>query len=133
MVEGIGDHGCEYMTGGWAVILGGIGRNFAAGMSGGVAFVHDPDGISRQRVNTEMVLVEEPNRDDRAWLDEQINRHMAETGSTVAERILADWSLQSGNFFKVMPIDYKRVLEAAAAARAAGSDEVEAIMASTRV
>jgi len=133
VVEGIGDHGCEYMTGGWAVILGGIGRNFAAGMSGGVAFVHDPDGISRQRVNTEMVLVEEPNRDDRAWLDEQINRHMAETGSTVAERILADWSLQSGNFFKVMPIDYKRVLEAAAAARAAGSDEVEAIMASTRV
>jgi glutamate synthase (NADPH/NADH) large chain len=132
VVEGVGDHGCEYMTGGRAVVLGGIGRNFAAGMSGGIAFVHDPTGSSRGRVNAEMVMLEEPDDEDREWLQAVIGRHLEETGSAVAEALLGDWTTTGRYFFKVMPVDYKRVLEAAAAARASGSDEVEAIMASTR-
>jgi glutamate synthase domain-containing protein 3 len=131
VVEGIGDHGCEYMTGGRAVILGPTGRNFAAGMSGGVAFVHDPDGVFPARVNREMVLIEHADADDAAWLRDLLVRHQAETGSEVAERLLSDWDVQVGHFVKVMPTDYKRVLEAAAAARAGGHDEVAAIMAST--
>ena len=132
VVEGIGDHGCEYMTGGRAVILGPTGRNFAAGMSGGVAFVFDPEGSFSDRVNPEMVLVEEPDVDDCHWLQNLLVRHHVETGSTVAERLLASWDHQIDRFVKVMPTDYKRVLEAAAAARETGRDEVEAIMASTR-
>jgi len=132
VVEGIGDHGCEYMTGGRVVILGPTGRNFAAGMSGGIAFVHDPAGGFPDRVNKEMVLVEAPDGDDQIWLRDLLVRHQAETGSAVAERLLVSWEIEAENFVKVMPSDYKRVLEAAAAARAAGGDEVEAIMASTR-
>jgi len=132
VVEGIGDHGCEYMTGGRAVILGPTGRNFAAGMSGGVAFVFDPEGSFSDRVNPEMVLVEELDVEDCRWLQNLLVRHHVETGSTVAERLLASWDHQIDRFVKVMPTDYKRVLEAAAAARETGRDEVEAIMASTR-
>ena len=91
VVEGIGDHGCEYMTGGRAVILGPTGRNFAAGMSGGVAFVHDPDGLLPRRVNHEMVELEELVDDDLAWLRDRVEKHRHETGSEVAARILADW------------------------------------------
>jgi glutamate synthase (NADPH/NADH) large chain len=131
VVEGIGDHGCEYMTGGRAVIIGPTGRNFAAGMSGGIAFVHDPDGVFPDRVNREMVLIEAPDGDDRSWLRDLLVRHQAETGSAVAERLLSNWESEAGHFVKVMPTDYKRVLEAAAAARASGRDEVAAIMAST--
>ena len=131
MVEGIGDHGCEYMTGGRAVVLGPTGRNFAAGMSGGVAFVYDPDDSFPTRINREMVLVEATDADDRVWLRDLLIRHQAETGSEVAERLLSNWEIESSLFVKVMPTDYKRVLEAAAAARAAGRDEVAAIMAST--
>ena len=132
VVEGIGDHGCEYMTGGRAVILGPTGRNFAAGMSGGIAFVHDPDGSFATRVNPEMVLVEVLDDDDREWLRDVVELHRVETGSAVAERLLADWSIESERFAKVMPTDYKRVMEAAAAARDSGRDEVEAVMASSR-
>ena len=132
VVEGIGDHGCEYMTGGRAVILGPTGRNFAAGMSGGIAFVHDPEGSFPARVNPEMVLVEAPDEDDVAWLGDMVELHRLETGSTVAERLLASWAIESKRFVKVMPTDYKRVMEAAAAARASGRDEVEAVMASSR-
>ncbi|MAG04047.1 MAG: glutamate synthase large subunit [Acidimicrobiaceae bacterium] len=132
VVEGVGDHGCEYMTGGRAVVLGGIGRNFAAGMSGGVAFVYDPTGAAASRVNPEMVLLEDLDDEDRDWLRAVIERHHVETRSGLAEDLLGGWSTVGNSFFKVMPVDYKRVLEAAAAARAAGSDEVEAIMASTR-
>ncbi|MCS5676835.1 MAG: glutamate synthase-related protein, partial [Acidimicrobiales bacterium] len=132
VVEGIGDHGCEYMTGGRAVILGPTGRNFAAGMSGGVAFVFDSESSFSDRVNPEMVLLEEPDVEDRRWLQNLLVRHHVETGSTVAERLLTSWEHQMDRFVKVMPTDYKRVLEAAAAARETGRDEVEAIMASTR-
>ncbi|MEE2768506.1 MAG: glutamate synthase large subunit [Actinomycetota bacterium] len=129
VVEGIGDHGCEYMTGGRAVILGSTGRNFAAGMSGGIAFVYDPLGKFPPRVNTEMVVVEPLETDDSEWLHEIIQRHRTETGSEVAERLLSDWPESTSAFVKVMPVDFKRVMEAAAAARAAGADEVAAVMA----
>jgi glutamate synthase (ferredoxin) len=117
VVEGVGDHGCEYMTGGRAIILGSVGRNFAAGMSGGVAYVWDADGRSRGRVNPDMVdleLVAEP--EDEAELRELIEEHVAATGSRRAATILDDWEAQRGNFFKVMPRDYRRALAELAAA-----------------
>ncbi|MDG2211181.1 MAG: glutamate synthase large subunit [Acidimicrobiales bacterium] len=131
VVEGIGDHGCEYMTGGKAVILGPTGRNFAAGMSGGVAYVHDPFGDFVERVNHEMVLLEALNEEDEIWLKNIILEHQNQTDSVVAEKILNKWGTPSSRFIKIMSTDYKRVLEAAAAARNAGKNEVEAIMASS--
>jgi len=132
VVEGVGDHACEYMTGGRAVVLGPTGRNFAAGMSGGVAFVHDPDGLLALRTNHEMVALETPDADDLDWLRERVEMHRRETGSEVAARLLADWSMSVRQFVKVMPTDFKRVLEAAADARADGRDETEAVMAAAR-
>jgi glutamate synthase (ferredoxin) len=124
VVEGVGDHGCEYMTGGRAVILGPVGRNFAAGMSGGVAYVWDADGRSRGRVNPEMVdleLVADP--DDEAELRGLIEEHAAATGSRRATEILEDWDVQRGSFFKVMPRDYRRALAELAAAAAAEKEQ----------
>jgi len=132
VVEGIGDHGCEYMTGGVAVILGSTGRNFAAGMSGGIAYVYDADGVFESLVNMEMVDLDELDGDDEEVVKGLIDRHVVETGSDVGIRVLADWDSSKESFVKVMPRDYKRVLEAAAAARAAGTDEMEAIMASAK-
>jgi glutamate synthase domain-containing protein 2/glutamate synthase domain-containing protein 1/glutamate synthase domain-containing protein 3 len=129
VVEGVGDHGCEYMTGGRAVILGRTGRNFGAGMSGGVAFVFDEDGSFDRRVNREMVDLDALDAGDLEWLRDCIIRHVAETGSSVGTRILARWQQDSERFVKVMPQDFKRVLEAARMAREQGIDEIEAIMA----
>ena len=129
VVEGVGDHGCEYMTGGRAVVLGEVGRNFAAGMSGGIAYLYDPDRASRRRVNPEMVELCDPDPEDLEWLRDRIGRHRHETGSLLAGRILADWGSASADFVKVMPVDYRRVLEASERARAAGADEVAAVMA----
>ncbi|TML16078.1 MAG: glutamate synthase large subunit [Actinobacteria bacterium] len=129
VVEGVGDHGCEYMTGGRAVILGPTGRNFAAGMSGGIAYVHDPDRTFRRKVNFEMVDLDVPDDDDLEWLRECIHRHTQETGSAVGNRILALWHQEKDLFVKVMPQDYKRVLVAQNKARESGQDELEAIMA----
>jgi glutamate synthase (NADPH/NADH) large chain len=112
VVEGVGDHGCEYMTGGRAVILGPTGRNFAAGMSGGIAYVYDPEDQFLARCNLAMVELEpvtEPS--DVAELKTLIEEHRRHTGSTVAERILKDWSAQLASFRKVMPIDYRRALQ----------------------
>ena len=132
VVEGVGDHACEYMTGGRAVILGATGRNFAAGMSGGVAFVHDPEDIFHRRLNTEMVAIETLTDDDREWLRDRVEKHRHETGSGVADRLLGNWETSITQFVKVMPVDYRRVLEAQAEARATGQDETEAIMAAAR-
>ena len=132
VVEGIGDHGCEYMTGGVAVILGSTGRNFAAGMSGGVAYIYDADGSFPSLVNTEMVDIDPMNQEDEDTVKALIDQHVIETGSDVGIRVLADWDVAKDAFVKVMPRDYKRVLEAAASARAAGTDEMEAIMASAK-
>ena len=111
VVEGVGDHGCEYMTGGRAVILGETGRNFAAGMSGGIAYVWDPKGGFRERCNLEMVELEKVEaEEDITELRELIQLHHQYTGSTVAEAILDDWPDSLEQFVKVMPTDYKRVL-----------------------
>ncbi len=128
VVEGVGDHGCEYMTGGRAVILGPTGRNFAAGMSGGVAYVFDPDGSFPSRVNREMVDLEPLTRQDQLEVFGYVQRHFDETASTVAERLLAGWDREVERFVKVMPRDYKRVLEAMAVAERTGSDPVAAVM-----
>ena len=132
VVEGVGDHGCEYMTGGKVVILGPTGRNFAAGMSGGIAYVYDPDGKLAENLNTEMVELEEFDDADIEWLGGILTAHREATDSAVAQRILADWPRQAGQFVKVMPRDYKRVLEAIAEAERIGADVDEAIMEASR-
>jgi len=132
VVEGVGDHGCEYMTGGRVVVLGGTGRNFGAGMSGGIAYVHDPDNTFLLRVNPEMVDLDPLDEADLEWLQDRISRHERETGSTVAGSILEDWASASNAFVKVMPKDFKRVLDAERRALAEGSDPIEAVMAAAR-
>ncbi|PSJ27303.1 glutamate synthase large subunit [Streptosporangium nondiastaticum] len=121
--EGVGDHGCEYMTGGRAVVLGETGRNFAAGMSGGVAYVIDLDP---DNVNKELAAAVEPlGADDRQWLHDVVRRHHEETASTVAAGLLADWDTAAGRFSKVVPATYKAVLAAKDAAERAGLSETE--------
>jgi glutamate synthase (NADPH/NADH) large chain len=110
VVEGVGDHGCEYMTGGRVVVLGPTGRNFAAGMSGGVAFVYDPNDTFPALVNYEMVELEPLDEDDREWLRVTVERHKEATGSKVAARLLDGWESEVEAFCKVMPKDYRRVL-----------------------
>ncbi len=132
VVEGVGDHGCEYMTGGRAVILGMTGRNFGAGMSGGLAYVLDEDGTFASRVNREMVELDPLDDADSSELHALVTMHQLETGSTVAERLLADWDTARSNFVKVFPSDYKRVLIAQAAAEADGTDPIAAIMEASR-
>jgi glutamate synthase (NADPH/NADH) large chain len=129
VVEGVGDHGCEYMTGGQVVVLGRTGRNFGAGMSGGIAYVHDPDGSFPALVNPEMVDLDPLTEEDRAFLADRVKRHQEETDSVVAERLLADWAFECERFVKVMPRDYKAVLEATRRAEAEGVDPLEAVMA----
>ncbi len=129
VVEGVGDHGCEYMTGGRVVILGRTGRNFAAGMSGGVAYVYDPDEELPENLNTEMVDFEALDSDDVDFLHGIIQAHVDATDSAVGQRILADWRGQQRHFAKVMPRDYKKVLEAIAQAERDGVDVGKAIMA----
>jgi len=132
VIEGVGDHACEYMTGGRVVILGGTGLNFAAGMSGGVAFVLDTEGRLAQRVNSEMVDIDPLDDEDRSWLKDRVTKHHHETGSLVASRILDHWSSAVERFVKVTPKDLKRVLDAASRARVDGSDQTEAVMAAAR-
>jgi glutamate synthase (NADPH/NADH) large chain len=127
--EGVGDHAFEYMTGGRAVVLGPTGRNLAAGMSGGVAYVLDLD---RGLVNLEMVDLQVPEAEDLNWLKDIVRRHHDLTHSAVAASLLGDWPRRSAAFTKVMPRDYQRVLDAAKAARAAGRDVDDAIMEAAR-
>jgi glutamate synthase (NADPH/NADH) large chain len=110
VVEGIGDHGCEYMTGGTVVILGKTGRNFAAGMSGGIAYVYNTDGNFSENCNLEMVDLDPVSEQDREELYDLIQRHYAYTGSTVAKFVLDDFDHQVQQFVKVFPRDYKKVL-----------------------
>jgi glutamate synthase (NADPH) large chain len=132
VVEGVGDHACEYMTGGKVVILGRTGRNFAAGMSGGMAYVYDPEGVLPENVNGEMVDLDGLDDTDDEWLRDMITAHVDATDSAVGQRLLADWPRAQTNFVKVMPRDYKRVLDAMAQAEATGQDVGEAIMAAAR-
>ncbi len=110
VVEGVGDHGCEYMTGGRVVVLGRTGLNFAAGMSGGVAYVLDVDGGFRSRCNTELVGFDEITPDEALELRGLVEEHHERTGSPVAERVLEGWDDELARFVKVMPHDYKRAL-----------------------
>jgi len=128
VAEGTGDHGCEYMTGGRVAVLGPVGRNFAAGMSGGIAYLLDPD---EARVNLEMADLDPLDDEDAAFVRDLVQRHHAETGSAVAAGLLADWAPALGRFGKVMPKDYKRVLAAAQRAERDGLDVNEAVMAAT--
>ncbi len=128
VVEGVGDHACEYMTGGKVVVLGPTGRNFGAGMSGGVAYVYDPDGRLAGTYNAEMVDLEPLSGDDRTWLRERVALHRDETGSAVAERLLGEWRAAAERFVTVMPRDYRRVLEATERAIAEGRSVDEAVM-----
>jgi len=124
VVEGIGDHGCEYMTGGRVVVLGPTGRNFAAGMSGGVAYVLDEDGTFPTRCNMGMVGFEELSKADAIELRAMIEEHGQRTGSPLAARVLVQWSelLDAGAFVKVMPHDYRRVLRELAEEEARAAD-----------
>jgi glutamate synthase domain-containing protein 3 len=114
VVEGIGDHGCEYMTGGRVVVLGPTGRNFGAGMSGGIAYVLDEEGRLSGRTNMELVGFDAFDEADYIELRDLVAEHHARTGSAVAQRVLDDWDVVKLRFVKVMPHDYKRVLEEAA-------------------
>jgi glutamate synthase (NADPH/NADH) large chain len=111
VVEGVGDHGCEYMTGGAIVVLGETGKNFAAGMSGGVAYVYDPDGDFHERANTGMVtLLSGLEPEDRDMLTRLVENHAEYTGSERARDLLKDWEEEVGNFTKVMPDAYAEVI-----------------------
>jgi glutamate synthase domain-containing protein 3 len=110
VVEGVGDHGCEYMTGGIVVNLGVWGRNFAAGMSGGVAYQYDPEQKFSEFCNMEMVELEDPSSEDLDDARRLIRNHFRYTSSALALRILTNWSTESLYFIKVMPSDYKAVL-----------------------
>ena len=111
VVEGIGDHGCEYMTGGEAVVLGEFGRNFAAGMSGGIAYLFSDDGtFDDKKFNLEMVELEDLTEKDHLRVNELLNNHLDYTNSSRAATILEDWNINKKKFIKVMPTDYKRAL-----------------------
>jgi glutamate synthase (ferredoxin) len=130
VVEGVGDHGCEYMTGGKVVILGDTGRNFAAGMSGGVAYVLDRDQTFATKCNQQMVGLETvTDPEEIADLRQMIERHQQTTGSTRAAEVLKDWDATLPRFVKVMPTDYKRVLQAIQEALRSGLSGDEALTA----
>jgi glutamate synthase (NADPH/NADH) large chain len=129
VAEGAGDHGCEYMTGGRVVVLGPAGRNFAAGMSGGIAYLLDPDPTL---INNEMVDVEPVTGADAEFLADLLRRYSEETGSPVGAELLADWPAALERLRRVMPRDYKRVLAATSQATRDGHDVAEAVMAAAR-
>ena len=111
VVEGVGDHGCEYMTGGTAIILGDIGRNFAAGMSGGVAYIYKSTNFDKRNFNSEMIEFENPSNQDLDLVKKLIENHFTYTSSKIAERFLNNWDKESKNFIKIMPTEYKLALE----------------------
>jgi glutamate synthase domain-containing protein 3 len=117
------------MTGGRVVVLGRTGRNVAAGMSGGIAYVL---GLNPAKVNTAMVELQRPDPDDLVWLHDVVTRHARSTGSTLARSLLSDWPRRSAQFTKIMPTDYRKVLEATRMAKAEGRDVDTAIMEATR-
>jgi len=111
VVEGVGDHGCEYMTGGTAIILGDIGRNFAAGMSGGVAYIYKSKKFDKRNFNQEMIEFENPSNQDLDLVKKLIENHFTYTSSKIAEKFLNNWEKESKNIIKIMPTEYKLALE----------------------
>jgi glutamate synthase (ferredoxin) len=131
VVEGVGDHGCEYMTGGRVVVIGSTGRNFAAGMSGGLAFVLDEAGDFRRRCNLGMVDLEAlVDTEDVELVKDLLARHIRFTQSPVAARLLVDWERSRQKFVKVIPQDFKRVMAAIKKAQETGMSVDDAVMAS---
>jgi glutamate synthase domain-containing protein 3 len=127
VVEGIGDHGCEYMTGGRVVCLGETGINFGAGMSGGIAYVYDPRGVFPARCNMGMVDLERvEGAEEAAELRGLVDEHRQRTGSAAAARVLGDWPGALRDFVKVMPEDLRRVMDEQAARDAAQDDAAAA-------
>jgi glutamate synthase (ferredoxin) len=128
-VEGVGDHACEYMTGGRVVVIGGTGRNFAAGMSGGIAYVLDEAENFTNRCNKEMVDLDQLEEDeDIQTVKTLLTKHVKYTQSNVAQKILDNWSKYQSKFVKVMPKDYKRVLAAIKKAKQENASIDDAIM-----
>jgi glutamate synthase domain-containing protein 3 len=125
VVEGVGDHGCEYMTSGVVVILGPTGRNFGAGMSGGVAYAYDPGDKLRNNCNTGLVSMAKPEGEDERVLRDAIKRHFDYTGSEIAGAILNDFEKSLESFVKVIPDAYQKVMEAMRDARGNGIPEDE--------
>ena len=111
VVEGVGDHGCEYMTGGTVLILGSTGRNFAAGMSGGIAYIYDLHNSFKENCNQEMVDLETPDAQDLATIENLLKEHVTYTKSAVADFLLNDLENQKQHFIKVFPRDYKKALQ----------------------
>ncbi|MGM9936277.1 MAG: glutamate synthase subunit alpha, partial [Candidatus Ornithomonoglobus sp.] len=110
VVEGVGDHGCEYMTGGCVVVIGETGRNFAAGMSGGVAYVYDKASDFDSKINKALVTVQKPKASDMAKIKDMLEKHIAATGSDAAKAILDSFDEESKKFVKVIPVDYEKVV-----------------------
>ena len=129
VVEAVGDHGCEYMTGGRVAVLGPTGRNFAAGMSGGIAYVHDPEATFHRRSNLDMVDLLPLDEADARELNDMIWKHALQTGSTIAWRMIGNWEEVFSQFIKVLPKDYGRVMRALAEAQSRGLAGEEAVMA----
>ena len=112
VVEGVGDHGCEYMTGGYAVILGKIGRNFAAGMSGGIAYIYSQSKhFDKRNFNMESIELEKPENQDLDFIKSLVENHFSLTSSKIAEEIISNWQMNKNKFIKVMPTEYKAALE----------------------
>ncbi len=129
VIEGVGDHGCEYMTGGRVVVIGKIGRNFAAGMSGGIAYVWDPNKVAEKYINHGMVDVEYLIYDeDIAEVYSMVQKHFEYTGSKRAEYILQNWSTEKDNFWKIIPDEYRKAL-----AKLAKEKETVTVLAKDRV
>lgn len=129
VVEGVGEHGCEYMTGGRVIILGKTGRNFAAGMSGGIAYIHDPEGRFPLMVNRDMVLLEKlESAEEIEFVKKMLENHIAYTHSEVAKRLMTNWYQAQRYFVRVIPKDYKRILEGIHRFQSRGIPQDAAIM-----
>jgi glutamate synthase (NADPH/NADH) large chain len=127
VVEGVGDHGCEYMTGGRVLVLGPTGRNFGAGMSGGIAYVYDPNDVFAAKLNNEMVQLQQLDDEDCEFVRLTVHDHFAHTDSAVAAELIEDWDNKITNFKKVMPVDYARVLDVMKQAEVEGLDEQQTL------
>jgi glutamate synthase (NADPH) large chain len=123
VVEGVGDHACEYMTGGRVVVIGKTGRNFAAGMSGGIAYVLDPDASFKSRCNLSMVELDKLDEEDSQTVKKLLHNHFKSTQSPVAKGLLDDFAQQVKSFVKVMPLEYKKILEENKRARKPAMEE----------
>ena len=128
VVEGIGDHGCEYMTGGRVAVIGPTGRNFAAGMSGGMAYVYDPTDGFEKNCNQGLVSLETLADSDQEALREMLEKHARYTGSDAAQKILDDFANQIKKFVKVIPNDYKKVIAVLDGELAKGTDREAAML-----